>query len=201
MVYYSGLALIAAPFLIWLWHILPKREKVYAYNYDYPWGSQRQWTGKYRWDSYFETWWTAMFGYLGLAFLWLAAVGIWAIVLAGLQNWLQADFTPDSEKDENLVALTTSEKTSGSFFLASGYSDEEQTFSFLSMAEDGGVRLGEVYADSAVVYEDEQDKPFYTTYTWIKYDPWISPFGSNIDYTYSFHIPEGSIVSTYEVAP
>lgn len=212
MVFYIGIVLIALAFAWWLWQVAPKRKKVTHYEHTYSDDKRREylgyeevWDGKYRWDHYFYEWWTALFGVLGILLACGVAMTAWGFGLAGLQMWLQADAKVEKETTYNLAALDTGEGIEGRFggnvFISTGYINSYLTFNFLYEEKDGGVRLGNIYSYDGTVYEDEEDQPHVTEFTWHKYDPWISPYAAWKGDTYAFHVPEGSVVQGYEVKP
>lgn len=213
MVFYIGIILIALAFAWWLWYVAPKRRKFYEYEHVYVGegrnrkykGYEKVYDGKYRWHFYFYEWWTGVLGVLGILLLCGASMAAWGFGLAGLQNWLQADSTLESESDSNLVALDTGDgiqgRYSGNIFISTGYINSYKYFSFLYEEGDGGIRVGTVYTWDGTVYQDEEDQAFVTEFVWHKYDPWISPYAAWKGETYAFHVPAGSVVQGYEVAP
>lgn len=203
MIYWVAVVVGSIPFLLWLWHVAPKRvEDTYV---DYRTYKVVK-TGKFRWVHYFESWWTAVLGTLGILAAWFATiVFVIPLIFAGIMNIAISDFQIKSEESTDLIALKTDSATNGQFaggiFLSAGYISEDPTFNFLYETDDKGVKVGQVYAYNATVYEDEQDNPHYTEFTWVKYDEFWAPFAANQDTTYAFHVPEGSVVSNYEVKP
>lgn len=203
MIFYIGVLVIAAGFAVWLANTtIPKRVPRYSrrpiYDKNRYMGEEQVIVG-YRWSWYFYSWWTGLLGTLGIIMVGLLSVLLWALVLAGIQNIAQQSPTVTSQNDKNLVALAVGDGEQGLYFLASGYSQSYPTFRYLYEEEDGGVRLGEIYAANGVVYEGEKGSPYRTEFIWQKYDPWISPFVAYQAETYAFHIPTGSIANDYTV--
>lgn len=206
MIFYIGAAVLAFLTLFWLWKVLVPR-KVYHTSVRNKYDSKDRYIGfetvkdkkpSYYW--FFDAWWTAVLGTVGILLLGAAAVALWGVVLAGIQNLAQHSPTLASQNDKKLVALTVGDDLSqGRYFLATGYESGYPTFRYLYEGDDSGVRLGYIYATNGAVYEDEQDEPFRTEYLWHKYDPWISPFASWYGESYAFHVPTGSVTSDYTV--
>lgn len=110
--------------------------------------------------------------------------------------------------DAELVAMSTGQNTTsnGSFFLGSGTFNSEgyQTVTFLKKS-DGGVRLSEVRADEAVIFEDggaymtctQEVKSHKSDWMW----PWAGETTRYGSLTYEFHVPEGSVVQQFTVSP
>lgn len=209
MIFYIAWGLVTFAFLFWLWKVMPHRVDDWDYESTYDesglhMGYKRVVKGK-RWKYYFEGWWTGVLGVLGIIAAWVALSTILSLIFSGILNATIKDFSLDSESDTDLIALRTGSAVNGQFsgniFLSAGYISEDPTFNFLYETSDNGVKVGQVHADNSVVYEDEQDAPYYTTFEWVKYDPFWAPFEVNQAETYAFHVPEGSVVSNYEVKP
>lgn len=103
----------------------------------------------------------------------------------------------------DLAALKTSNAIQGQFFLGSGTVDEEQVIRYIERSDDGSVVLQEVAARKARIYEGEDTKPYLDIYCNVIDNPWLLPFRfePNLRCGYYFHIPAGSVLESYEVAP
>lgn len=209
MIFYIAWGLVTAAFLFWLWMVMPHRVNDWSYESEFDErgmyiGLKRVIKGK-RWEYYFEEWWTGVLGVIGILALWVVSSLIVMFSFSGIMNIAIKDFSPDDEYTTDLIALRTGSavngQLAGSIFLSAGYISEDPTFNFLYETSDNGVKVGQVYAYNSVVYEDEPEAPHYTTFEWVKYDPFWAPFSVNQDTTYAFHVPEGSVVSNYEVKP
>lgn len=137
---------------------------------------------------------SALFGTIG--------VGIVTLVFTVISMSLPG--TPGETRQE-LRALGNSSSTSGSFFLGSGYVDERLTFSYITRDEKGGNRLESDEANDVVVYEDSEDQAYRLQPTKIVDGDWwwLAPgvTGLTVDVgTVEFHIPEGSIDSSYTIS-
>jgi hypothetical protein len=181
--------------LLWAWLIVPFVLATIA---------AVRWKGKYR--GYWYTRKGAFFGRLGSSI----GFGFIVVVIGGIVLGLLATFTGTDESrswETKLRALNTGSEVHGQFFLGSGRIDEDPVFSFLYEQADGGVKLSSVPADRSTVYEHEtnNDRPFLTTTEthraanqfWAPFT--LSPRVSG--YQYDFHIPEGSVLNSYEVTP
>lgn len=127
--------------------------------------------------------------------------------LTGLVWWWGVSVTPfekASESDTSLRAIQTRETIEGSFhggiFASYGYVDGVRVISYITQDEEGGIRLGYVRASQSVVYEDETD-PYITTFEWQKNNWVFLPWTMETANTYAVHVPEGSVVDGFEVAP
>lgn len=133
--------------------------------------------------------------------LWLL-VGVFGVGM--LAHWGSTTEKTDT-KVYTLTALETGNQTSGTFFLGSGRLDGTPVFSYLYQDKNGGYRLDTKRASNSVVYEDDSEKPrleidVYTTTP----NPWIAPFlplGETNKGENKFYVPEGSVLSNYQVTP
>lgn len=209
MIFWIAVSLVSVAFVYWLYRVLPRYERNREYVLDRKAGKYKYKKvrgGKRRWVFYFEEWWTGVLGVLGILALWAGSVLlIVPLIFSGFMNLAIKDFTLTEEKSTDLIALETRSSINGEFvgsiFLSAGYVSENSTFNFLYSTDDGGVKVGQVFAHDATVYEDEQDDPHYVKFTWKKWDYFWAPFSVNQAHTYAFHVPEGSVVSNYEVTP
>lgn len=222
MIFYIGVGVLTVILGYWIWSVhFPKYRMQYERVYEpmseelmesyrnrflpYPPYSFKDVPIGKKWEreEFYETWWTAMLGFIGIVLVWSAACGFWVLILGFVQQ-----FTPWSLESSNkapLVALSTDSKVEGYYgrgiFISRGYIDEKQTFNFLYEKSDGGVKLDYSLAEDSVIYQDAQESPYRTEYIWGKYNPWISPVSMSASYSYDFHVPEGSVAEGYEVKP
>lgn len=146
---------------------------------------------------------------IGGFFLGLLFGGIlWAFIgLLGIGSLGHIGSTTQKTGTEvyNLTALETGNQVSGRFFLGSGTVNDNQVFSYLYQDEDGGFRLDSAYASNSVVYEDDSEKPRLEVdnYETVP-NPWLSPIlpiGGESTGENKFYVPEGSVLSNYQVTP
>lgn len=104
-----------------------------------------------------------------------------------------------TETSTELRNLNTGSETSGSFFLGSGYVDEERVLNYIERDSDGGNRVYSVEADKAVIYEDT-DSPRLVTVA-AAHGEWLWGAGNApfIERTYKFYVPEGSVFEDYTI--
>lgn len=107
--------------------------------------------------------------------------------------------SPDTLQYEvPLVALGNDASTRGSFFLGSGYVDEELVYRYIVEGE-FGAELRQVEAWRARVVEgDGEPRIAY----WANCSlGWLVPWPACTKPLWVFHVPEGSIARDYAVAP
>lgn len=109
-----------------------------------------------------------------------------------------------------LVTQTSTESGSSAvFFLgfgaASSGSSEVTSIAYIRMAEDGGSTLQRADISDSVIYEDGASDP--RVEDWREFDhnngifwPWPVTY-ERLTTQHRFHIPEGSILQSYEVRP
>lgn len=107
-------------------------------------------------------------------------------------------------EERPLVALSTGDTVSGSFFLGIGSVDGEATIRWTERTESGSVVLKEIPADRAEVFEDGSENP--TVERWGSCATWVSFPGLEEGDVCSpnhtiFRVPAGSVLSNYEFAP
>lgn len=133
---------------------------------------------------------------------------VWGLVAAlGLGWWATSTGTIEKVGTEtrDLAALSTDTALEGHrYFLGRSWLHEDQVITYVYEQEDGAFRLTRADAADSYIYEDEEDAPYvqiddYEYFT----NPWISPLNLGVGATdvYMFHVPEGSVLSDYEVAP
>lgn len=133
---------------------------------------------------------------------------VWGLGVAlGLGFWATNTGTIEKVGTETrkLSALSTDTAIEGHrYFLGRGWLNENQVITYVYKQEDGAFRLTRADASGSYIYEDEEDAPYvviddYEYFT----NPWISPInmGLSAKDVYMFHIPEGSVLSEYEVTP
>ena len=144
---------------------------------------------------------------VGLGIAGFMVMLIISLILSAISRWTMPDMVKTGTDTVTLQALSTGQATAfgGRFFLGTGYArgGSYQTFTYV-YKEGEAFRLTEAPAYNSYVYEDEQDDPYVSITHWISpANPWIIPFDmfEATAETYSFHIPEGSVLGNYEVAP
>jgi hypothetical protein len=137
-------------------------------------------------DSIFLTALTALGG---------ALIGL--ILMLVLSIWFGPVFQFKGEADHQLVALKTSNSVEGRFFLGSGYVNGQRTLNYIT-DDDGAFRIESADAAQSVVYQDS-DEPTVTVHEWNLENPWFAPWSFGHWHTYTFHVPEGSILSDYTI--
>lgn len=91
---------------------------------------------------------------------------------------------------QNIVNITDDSNIHGAFFLFAGYVNEDPVFKFYT-EDNGNYRLEWEYADYVTIRQDSS-QPRIITYTKVADWEWAGVMGFN-DYTYTIHVPEGSI--------
>jgi hypothetical protein len=177
--------------LLWAWLIVPFILAAIA---------AKRWRGGYSdyWNARWSTFTARLFSSLGFGAI-VVFVGGFVLGIIGTAT----GGTVDRSWDTQLRALNTGSEIHGRFFLGSGRIDEDPVFSFLYEQADGGVKLSTVPADDSTVYEGEADPFLTTTETQRTPNEFWSPFllaPRVAGYQYDFHIPEGSVLNTYEVS-
>lgn len=124
--------------------------------------------------------------------------GIVSLVVGVLALQIWGEDVPVKHKSY-LKALGTDEQLKGSFFLASGSFSEDSTYKFIKVTSDGGFYMDEVGIRHAVVFEENEDKPYMVTVEHWDSNPWIVPWSEGRGNTYEFHVPANSVVESYKV--
>ena len=130
------------------------------------------------------------------------------VVLLGTSPGDSSSSLRPAECDAELVAINTDRSTSsrGGFFLGIGSvnSSDYQTITYLEKSGEG-IRLGEKRAYQSVIYEDGGSYMTCSQDTRTHKSDWLWPWAQETTVygspTYEFHIPEGSVVRNFEVAP
>lgn len=135
--------------------------------------------------------------------------GVTSLVIPGFMAMFNSawwshgsDVAPNQyvEKERySLEALATGDSMSGRFFLGSGYVSGSQKFEYITKDEDGRIYVENVGTRRASVIEDEETAPYLQVEEAWVYNPDILPWPVQRDDRYTFHIPEGSVLSGYEV--
>lgn len=127
----------------------------------------------------------------GMAFfIFLAGAGIFAPKIVPLS----------STSEHTLVAMGNAGSIEGrSYFLGGGYVDGKNVINYIERLEDGGSQLKQVDASESTVYEDSLE-PSLTIKNYEGNNWWISPFSTHSATQYIFHVPENSVVSSYELS-
>ena len=138
----------------------------------------------------------------GWAFAPAAATAAIAAFVGGLLMLLLSIwFGPSSqyrgEADHKLAALQTADTVNGRFFLGSGYVNGNRTLNYIT-DDDGAFRIESAAARNSVVYQDA-DSPTVTVHEWYLENPWFAPWSFSHWHTFTFHVPEGSILSDYTI--
>ena len=147
-------------------------------------------------------WGLAIFPGLGMTAVSGAALGLLSLLIVLAISLTLPSTSVDSHR-QDLKALGNSSNISGSFFLGSGYIGSSQYFNYIVKQDNGGYKLDSVYAEAVTVFEDAPaDSGWYITYTAQKDYDWLVPFSlDGFDAPDpEFHIPEGSIVTGYNVS-
>lgn len=138
------------------------------------------------------------FGFLNAFLATLIAALVGGLLMLLLSIWFGPSYQFQGEKEHGLVALQTSSSIEGrSYFLGSGYINGKRTLNYIT--DDGGAfRVESADADDSVIYQDS-DSPTVTVHEWDLVNPWFAPWSFGHRHTYTFHVPEGSILSDYTV--
>lgn len=130
---------------------------------------------------------------------WGGVIGI----LLGFIIMMPLSFIPNVEyvvyEEYPIYAFQNTTQLEGSFFLGSGYINEENTYIYLTKTEDGGVQLKSVPANKTTVYETKETPKL------IKYDAqYVSKIARFFlipmhPMQYKIYIPENSIIYNYNL--
>lgn len=93
----------------------------------------------------------------------------------------------------------TEGRVTGSIFLTSGYIDERQVLSYVRETPEGGYVLRRANADDSTVFQGP-DSPRLELDTHTFGNPWLYPWTFESQ-NFRFYVPEGSVASTYNLAP
>lgn len=144
------------------------------------------------WRSDFEPW------LLVLGTLLLGAAGAFVIWFVFA---LTLPYNSDLISDETykLKAVGTDSAISGrSFFLSGGYIDDKRVLNYISVRDDGGIRVERAEAEESVIFEGVED----ATVTIRHYDHnnwWLQTWPIGDHHEYEFRIPTGSVLESYAV--
>jgi hypothetical protein len=114
-----------------------------------------------------------------------------------------SDVEPNEYNDKeqhSLQALATGDSSSGRFFLGSGYISGSQKFEYIIEDEDGRIFVRNVGTWQASVIEDEETEPYLQIEEAWVYNPDVLPWPVQREDRYTFHIPEGSVLSGYNIS-
>lgn len=158
--------------------------------------------------SDFGNWkWIGRYAVKFLIFLVIGAVGL--LGLAGIYSLTYEQTAQTGEWE--LVSLADSSQISGEgsgvFFYVYVSIDTNEVYSFYYKTIDNGLKKGKVDADATIIYENDDCTPHvveYTTYTKSKMNKvlrWILAcgFGESTQQTYEIYVPEGTILTTFEL--
>lgn len=129
----------------------------------------------------------------------LAAIGVgFASLLATIATSPQ----PKPAYSVNLRTIADGTGTHGSFFLGSGYLNNEAVFYYYAEVGPKQYRQYSVPADQATIEESTDAKPHAEITTYVRHpNRWFSVFGdmdrAEIHNTYKFVVPDGTIVPNY----
>lgn len=141
---------------------------------------------------------------LGQLVLGFVAWFVLALIFSGIATATAGDYQYVSTDEKPLVALQTRDSVNGNFrggvFASYGSIDGKRVISYVTKAENGGIRTGTVDADEAVIYE-EDGKPRMETLHWEKRNDFVMGGIAAKTETYVIYVPVGSLVENYEVAP
>lgn len=112
-------------------------------------------------DSYYSDWsdvFAAGF-YAGILITMVGFVVSLVVTDTQITNASPNQLDVVDEHVTKLRALETGDDVQGSFFLGSGYIDEEPVYTYIEETEDGGFKLSDIDTDSVTVYETNDRKP------------------------------------------
>ena len=135
-----------------------------------------------------------------VAWLWAnVAFVILGVCIAFVANET-GNYVCTNERDAPIAALSDSHNTTGSFFLGAGFIDSQLTYYYFTNV-DGAIHSESITADSAYIYEDQEDHPYRA-----EFQAHIAPGWNSFTLTdggaicaTDFHIPPGSVDKTYKV--
>lgn len=94
----------------------------------------------------------------------------------------------------SIETLQTDISLSGRFMLGYGYTGSKTVYSYYIKTDDGGYVLQQVDAGVSKIYMNENDKPYIT-----KHYSETNRLKKQFISSYSFHVPNGTIVRNYDV--
>lgn len=153
---------------------------------------------------YGKRWWRVL-----LQPLWKILAGAAAVLVALIVCWILVTslgtYHHVGTRTYALSSLKTGAEQESSYtagiFVAVGYSGENRVISYVRDSGDGGFVVKQVDADDAVIYERE-GTPSIEVHTWEKTLDWVAGDDpADTKETFTFVVPEGSVVNTFEVAP
>ena len=167
------------------------------------------WIDTYRRRKRESSWYKPSYSSALWATLWIpAVVGVATVIITVIIGGIakaSTDFTPAGDAEHHLVAKQTKDGQEGSIrggiFLTVGHLDSERVISYIRESDDGGYLVRLVDADQSVIYESAEESTL-TVHSWEKVNPlWTGNAVLDTAETYSFHVPDGSVVNSFEVAP
>lgn len=128
------------------------------------------------------------------------AVGAFAGITSLVYNTF-AEPTSYTYTYQKLRALSLDNTVGGRFFLGSGTINGTQSFEYITESDEGQLRVESVPTYMSSVYEDaEPELATLQTGHGIVDNTWFVPWAvESNDETYTFHVPEGSVMSGYNV--
>lgn len=122
-----------------------------------------------------------------------------AIIIAGLMT-LVLPYEYEQTETTELVAFAGESGFSGSFLLGSGHVESGYKYRYLTSTEDGGIIMGEIDYQDAILYETKSTprlEKWYPMYkSKIARTLFVSPLEATI---YKIYIPPNSIMYEYNL--
>ena len=147
-------------------------------------------------------------GFLGAIFGGSMIFGLLTVIVSVVLGFVldvTGVFGPDQDNmsigaRQPLKAIAAGDSVHGEFFLGSGSIDGKPVIKYATTDEHGAVRIAQVDADRAFIYEDAPEGTAHMTADlhW-KSKPALWDGKSGEITLYAFHIPKGSVVENYKV--
>ena len=145
----------------------------------------------------FYSFWETFFGSAGFAIMFFLVGILVAFILSAI--WEDAPVEIITSTDHEIVALQDNLELKGSFFLGSGYVDNELSYAYMRYVDGCGYKIETVDASNAYVeFTDKQ--PYVSIVSYQFKDKWRNyftvPYNSGDAF---FYVPEGSILQNYNI--
>lgn len=121
-----------------------------------------------------------------------------ALAIVVNTNYHSMEYRDSEDTSIPLKALANRSSLEGQFFLGGGYIGEQQVINYVRDIGGGGSKIESISADEATIFEDSSS-PHLRIIKTVKTMPNVVPWEIGYDMHNDFHIPAGSILSSYSV--
>lgn len=128
--------------------------------------------------------------------------GIGLLIVVGVAG--NIDDNPEIEViTHELISIRNDSKTSGSFFLGSGYIDDVEYYFAFQKRDDGGLVRIQIPASRMPIYEDDEKTPSYQYSKYRHSCPWWLGWGTweslNRQKDAKVYVPVGTVIQKFEL--